>query len=258
MKNQYVGDINDYRKYGILRAFTRDAGLSTTICWMLTSDDGSSDGSRRTYLNDPSWRKHDPELFTFLGDVVRRGVFDVHAVQDGAVLGTASFFGDLLPEEPMARTDYFRELAKLAQRRRLIYLDTDNGMGVLSVPLGSRGSAKYLYMNEVQFLWNEGFSLLLYQHFPRSPRGPYLGALTQRLAEAIYDTHKLPMVRSFVTPNQALLLLAQPRDAQEAAVATSAVRRRWHGAIAVHSHVAPFYLPQPDGVAALPIEEARA
>jgi hypothetical protein len=49
MKNQYFGDINDYRKYGLLRRL--QAGLSLCVCWTLTDDDGSSDGRFLEYLN---------------------------------------------------------------------------------------------------------------------------------------------------------------------------------------------------------------
>jgi hypothetical protein len=39
VKNQYLGDINDYRKYGLLRALTNGGEIKTAICWMLTPDD---------------------------------------------------------------------------------------------------------------------------------------------------------------------------------------------------------------------------
>lgn len=41
MKKPYFGDVNDYRKYGLLRAFGR-AGLATQVVWMLTPDAGRS------------------------------------------------------------------------------------------------------------------------------------------------------------------------------------------------------------------------
>ena len=57
MKDQYFGDINDYRKYGILRAL-QSKGLGTLlVAWMLTPDDSSRDGEFRSYLEDPAtWR----------------------------------------------------------------------------------------------------------------------------------------------------------------------------------------------------------
>jgi hypothetical protein len=39
VKNRYFGDINDYRKYGLLRALTNYGEIKTAVCWMLTTDD---------------------------------------------------------------------------------------------------------------------------------------------------------------------------------------------------------------------------
>src|SRR5689334_17138573 len=44
MKHQYFGDVNDYRKYGLLRSIQKEAGLRVAVCWMLTPNDGRSDG----------------------------------------------------------------------------------------------------------------------------------------------------------------------------------------------------------------------
>ena len=41
MKNQYVGDIGDFGKYSMLRAFI-DAGIKVGVNWYLTEDDGSN------------------------------------------------------------------------------------------------------------------------------------------------------------------------------------------------------------------------
>ena len=44
MKNQYVGDVNDYRKYGLIRALIGDQDIKVGVCWMLTAPDGRTDG----------------------------------------------------------------------------------------------------------------------------------------------------------------------------------------------------------------------
>jgi hypothetical protein len=44
MKEQYVGDVNDYRKYALLRHFAIECGLRVGVCWMLTPPDT---GNRR-------------------------------------------------------------------------------------------------------------------------------------------------------------------------------------------------------------------
>jgi len=63
MKNQYFADINDYLKYGILRAIA-NSKLKICLCWMLTEDDNRNDGGKIQYLQDSDkWRKYDPALF---------------------------------------------------------------------------------------------------------------------------------------------------------------------------------------------------
>ena len=41
MKNQYFGDINDYRRNGLLRVVTSRRALETAVCWMLSPEDES-------------------------------------------------------------------------------------------------------------------------------------------------------------------------------------------------------------------------
>ena len=67
MKDQYFGDVNDYRKYGLLRVLLSETGLTHTLCWMLTPSDGRSDGKFVDYLASPKrWQHLDPPLFEFL------------------------------------------------------------------------------------------------------------------------------------------------------------------------------------------------
>ncbi len=67
MKDQYVGDVNDYRKYGLLRAFQSAGAHQLLVAWMLTPDDGGSDGNLRSYLQkSPRWERFDPELYNRL------------------------------------------------------------------------------------------------------------------------------------------------------------------------------------------------
>ena len=63
LKNQYFADINDYRKYGLLRQLEK-SGFRIGICWMLTGLDGGSDGRLTSYVRDTEkWREFDPKLF---------------------------------------------------------------------------------------------------------------------------------------------------------------------------------------------------
>jgi hypothetical protein len=69
MKNQYFGDVNDYRKYGLLRILQSRGEYKLLVVWMLTGDDRRSDGEIRGYLKEAQrnrWERFDPELYGWL------------------------------------------------------------------------------------------------------------------------------------------------------------------------------------------------
>ena len=51
MKNQYIGDIGDYGKYGMLR-YLEKSGVKIGVNWYLTENDDSNDGKFTTYLDN--------------------------------------------------------------------------------------------------------------------------------------------------------------------------------------------------------------
>ena len=83
MKNQHFGDINDYVKYGLLRLLLNRGEMKTAICWMLTLDDGRTDGRLTSYLNKPEkWRQYDPGLYDVLKHlVVTKGIRNVQMAE---------------------------------------------------------------------------------------------------------------------------------------------------------------------------------
>ena len=66
MKVQYFSDVNDYRKFALLKALS-GKGFTIGVCWMLTEAEGSCQGDNRSYLRQPDkWRGYDPALFDAL------------------------------------------------------------------------------------------------------------------------------------------------------------------------------------------------
>ncbi len=53
MKDQYVGDVNVYVKYGFLRALSAARAGPLVVCWMLTPSDEGPDGGKVGYLEQP-------------------------------------------------------------------------------------------------------------------------------------------------------------------------------------------------------------
>ena len=195
MKDQYFGDINDYRKYGLLRSLQSSTKLNLLVAWMLTPDDGRRDGELRDYLQQPHrWKHFDPELYSALVSLLgqTRGR-SVSLLESANLIPRAAFFSALVPDERRARNQWRADLASAASGADLVFLDPDNGLEVASKPIGRKGSSKYLAWQEVDILWSAGRSLLIYQHFPRKTRDAFV---TQTLATLRARTEQLLVPRS--------------------------------------------------------------
>jgi hypothetical protein len=180
MKNQYVGDINDYVKYAFLRRLMR-AGSEVTVCWMLTSDDGRTDGNRRGYLAKPNqYRHHDPELFDALAGDLRQ-TRDIETIEESGLLPNARFLSDPIEDPQEVREAYFRRLLAALATRSLIFFDPDNGLDVVTVRRGRRNSSKYLFRQELAAVVRAGHSAIVYQHFPRVERQHFVRSIFESL-----------------------------------------------------------------------------
>jgi hypothetical protein len=178
VKDQYVGDVNDYVKYALLRALAAAHGGHLHVCWMRTPQDGRTDGAQVAYLSNPaSFRGFDPTVFDALGGLVSEGRRDVRSVEAAALLPGASYYAGVLPDLAPGRRTYFDELWSRAGRNDLVFFDPDNGMEVSSVPRGRRNSSKYLYWDELCSALDLGCSVCVYQHFPRRQRRPFVDAI---------------------------------------------------------------------------------
>jgi hypothetical protein len=236
MKNQYFGDINDYRKYGLLRALCGD-DLSLAVCWMLTAHAGGADGRRLEYLARPLlYRPLDPILFDFLrGAVICDGARDVNRIESSDLLGDAIFHRTMLTDDLGRREAFFAEALRLARGRPLIFFDPDNGLEVESVPAGRRDSCKYLYRADLAAAWEAGHSLVVYQHFPRVDRGRYLRELAAETTAAL-DARRLVAAR---TSHVAFLLLPQPAHDATLDRGLNRLRARWSAEFEITDYVAP-------------------
>jgi hypothetical protein len=212
MKHQYFGDINDYRKYGLLRALQSKGNLSLLVAWMLTPDDGGVDGRFRAYLKDPDrWRRYDCELFDGLHDLLRAGSHpSVSLIQETRLLPGASYRPAVVPDGRRERDEWRKDLLRAASGVDLVFLDPDNGIEVPSKPVGRPGSSKYVTWQEVEALWEAGCSLVIYQHFRREPRE----AFARRLASELSKRTGAHYVEALRTPNVLFLLAAQDEHAR--------------------------------------------
>lgn len=225
MKNQYFGDINDYRKYGLLRALQSSGDGSLLVAWMLTPDDGGRDGGFRSYLEaSHTWAKYDPDLFAGLARLLRSAPQpSVSLIEESELLPRATYHSVLVPDGRRERNAWRDDLLRAASGVDLVFVDPDNGLEVPSKPVGRKGSSKYVAWQEVQALWEAGCSLLIYQHFPREPRDN----LAARLIAELRERTGARFSEAFRTPHVLFLLAAQERHARRFAEVVPLLLRRW-------------------------------
>lgn len=207
MKDQYVGDINDYRKYALLRALSSDGENRIGVCWMLTPSDGRTDGSKLAYLQQPERHRHvDPELFDVLvhaaAEPNRRRLA---TIEDSGAIPGAVYHNELLPDELAGRHAFMGRCAYELRDVDLILFDPDNGLEV-SLPKGRKNSSKYLYLDEVAAFYASGKSLLIYQHFPHVSRPVFLARCAERLRAVAPGA----ALWAFTTAHVVFLLLVHP------------------------------------------------
>jgi len=232
MKHQYFGDVNDYRKYGLLRVLAKETGLSLRICWMLTADDGRHDGKFIEYLSKPdSWRMLDSNLFDFLAASVPKGRSLGH-VRGSSVLGKALVYEPQLKDSRVARTQYFAGARKALIGAELVFFDPDNGIEVSSTRLGRKGSCKYLYWEEIESAYATGSSVLVYQHYPRVERRGFARRLAVEMARRLGVSEIL----EFSTAKVAFVLVPQPNHRAAFEIASRTLLRDWGSQFRVHLH----------------------
>ena len=234
MKNQYFGDINDYRKYGLLRLLSGSGQIRTAVCWMLTPGDGRTDGRFIKYLEQPEkWRRFDPPLYDHLRELVMgQKLRDVRGAETAAILPSCRFAPGLLRDDAEARAEYFETFTDVAKDCDLIFFDPDNGIEVKSKPYGRKDSSKYVYWRELIASFSAEHSLLIYQHFPRVARVPFISSKARELAVKT-GAHE---VYSFRTPRVLFLLAPQERDWQFLRQRIQKVEDVWGSQIEVASH----------------------
>ncbi|ADR36711.1 hypothetical protein Ocepr_1254 [Oceanithermus profundus DSM 14977] len=237
MKNQYFGDINDYRKYGLLRSVLAASRMSLYVAWMLTEDDGGTDGGRIDYLQDPDrWSRFDPELFeTLRKAVAEEGRRDVEVLERSGLLSPARYFREPVPRRSDERERWFARLADGAGGADLVFLDPDVGVESKSASSGNHGSERYVFWHELRQLWDQNNSLLLYQHFPREERY----AFTQRLLGEIEERLPEACPLAFSTSHVLFLLALQPRHVHHGCAVLQRLRRDWPGEFRVALYEGP-------------------
>jgi hypothetical protein len=234
MKHQYFGDVNDYVKYGLLRCFSQ-AGFRLGVCWMLTPDDGRTDGGKVRYLSlRDEWWGHDPELFDHLSRTLAApDGRHVRHIEGRTHIPGARFFGAVVPDARAERARWFGHMLAALDGADLLFFDPDNGVEVPSKALGQKDSSKYVYWNELAESWNRAQSLLVFQYFPRVCRDAYIAARVGEMKSRLPGSLVMPLCSA----NVLYLLAYRAAGAGRVAAVVASIAARWSGRVWRHDGV---------------------
>lgn len=223
MKHQYVGDINDYRKYALLRALSAGGANRIGVCWMLTPDDGGTDGGKLGYLAKPDQHRHfDPELFDILahaaGEPDRRRL---QTIEDSGATPNATYHNETLPQAVDDRAAYMAECRAKFADADLVFFDPDNGIEAPAAKLGVKRALKYVFLDEIAAFYHEAKSVLIYQHFPMmKPKQQFVADTLARLRATTPDA----AIFTFTTAHVVFFLLVHPESPARLAFAAMEAR----------------------------------
>lgn len=226
MKHQYVGDINDYRKYALLRSLAANGGNRIGVCWMLIPSDGGPNGNKLTYLEKPKQYRHfDPPLFDILAHATaepeRRRL---QTIENSGAIPKAVYHNTMLPQAVGERAAYMAECRAKFADADLVFFDPDNGIEAPKAKLGRKAALKYVFLDELAAFYGNGKSVLVYQQFPiKQHRKPFLVATLERLRVMAPDAAIWTFTTSFVV----FFLLIHPESPARLAIAAEEACGHW-------------------------------
>lgn len=173
MRDNYVGDIGDFAKYGLLRAVSegRRLGIAWYMCGYAEVG-GAGDGRHIGYLKNPTqWRHLDRELFDTLKKLVENDRRSVVTLQDTGILGDVVYASTLVDVAGVAvrnrkdwRREWFDQVLDRLSGCDLVFADPDNGLCAdEKFNPGRRENAKWIPLHEANAL-AAGRTAIIYHH----------------------------------------------------------------------------------------------
>lgn len=181
MRHQYVGDIGDFYKYGLLRALCQaesEHPLKLGVVWYLTTDEETNnDGNKLSYLNHPKrYEPCDPPLFQALTQLIIDQDRRVDAIAKRGILPHSTVYF----EEPLSLRHLKGSQVRLTHRAQwhgrakatvagcdMVFVDPDMGLAVKSTQLYDPKGPKYLCFKELADYTTSHQTLVIYQHLHR-------------------------------------------------------------------------------------------
>ena len=170
MKDQYFGDFGDYQKISLLNKL-HEGRVQTTVYWMKTKDDDSTDGKHITYLQKPDvWSMYEPNIFSFLNKKVTSEKRSLTHIEKSLFCQGIHFINKYI-EDRTVRDQILKTICEV-DTSELLFFDPDNGIEVVSI--NKKNIHKYVTWHEIINTFTSGKSVLIYQHFSRVNRNLFI------------------------------------------------------------------------------------
>lgn len=181
MRDQFVGDVGDFGKYGLLRRLI-DPDLTLGVVWYYRKDEPGNDGKFTTYLcptaeNKRRYRTCDPDLWDELRRLVKSGKRLVRCVEQSPVLPEGTrYFRDLLSfdgipagrQRRQHRADWLQRALSATEGADIVFLDPDNNIRPDENGKFGKDGPKFAYLDEIRAFWNRGQSVVVYHQLNRN------------------------------------------------------------------------------------------
>lgn len=175
MQDQYVGDVGDFGKYGLLRHLCdpqKSPALRLGVVWYLVSNEpGRADGKFINYLDPTSrnkrrFRECDPELWDALLQIVcEKKARTVAEIEASRILPARTRFFSLRRDE-VSESEWLAGAIHAMRECEVVFLDPDNGLQVDSVRKNSGKAGKYVFFDHILSFLKQEPSLVIH-HLPR-------------------------------------------------------------------------------------------
>ena len=167
MQDNYIGDIGDYGKYGLLRTICNE-GLSLSINWykVVPKKQGKQDdGKFINYLSSPQiYADYDTMLFYALHKIVceekSRSIKQIEQKN----LFTAKYFSEEISTD---RNNWHKLALNQTDGTNTVFLDPDNGLETNNMFLKNNATPKHVRWSELKDYYVRGQNVILYQHRPQ-------------------------------------------------------------------------------------------
>lgn len=167
MQDDYIGDIGDYGKYGLLREVCAEAmSLSVNWYWVVPKKTGKQDdGKYINYLTMPQlYREYDPTLFDSLYKIVRQEKDRRIERVEKERLFEAVYFSKEMGTD---RLGWHRQALEQTKGTKVVFLDPDNGLETAKMYQTGGATNKHVKREELKDYYIRGQNVILYQHRPQ-------------------------------------------------------------------------------------------